>query len=133
MGARVKNEFIITNRCQQMLYSKSCVKKTNYRLMQVKSIAECSHSAIHLTFIKLQVVIKTFVLSFLSGLFTHTVLILTSRSTKLKQLVHIHFKQIINGTLTYNVDPDGSISLWYAVFVIVQEYGNGMIIICVNK
>ena len=101
--------------------------------MQVKSIAELEHSAIRTTFIKLQVVIKTFVLSFLSGRFTHTVLIFKSRSTKLKQLIHIHFKQSINGTLTYNVDPDSSISSWYAIFVIVQEYGNGMIIICVNK
>ena len=38
--------------------------KTNYRLMQVKSIAECfEHSAILLTFIKLPFVIKIFVLS----------------------------------------------------------------------
>ena len=38
--------------------------KTYYRLMQVKSIAECSkHSAILSTFIKLPVVIKTYVLS----------------------------------------------------------------------
>ena len=58
-------------------YSKTCVTlplskrpkmvfKTDYGLMQVKSIAECSkgkHSAILLTFIKLPVVIKTFVLS----------------------------------------------------------------------
>ena len=35
--------------------------KTNYRLMQVKSIAECS--AILLTFIKLPFVIKIFILS----------------------------------------------------------------------
>ena len=42
-------------------------KKTNYRLMQVKSIAEWEHSAIFLTFIKLPFVIKIFVLSFLSG------------------------------------------------------------------
>ena len=42
------------------------VFKTNYRLMQVKSIAECSkggHSAILSTFIKLPFVIKIFVLS----------------------------------------------------------------------
>ena len=42
------------------------VLKTNYRLMQVKKIAECSngeHSAILLTFIKLPFVIKIFVLS----------------------------------------------------------------------
>ena len=38
--------------------------KTNYHLMQVKSIAECfEHSAILLSFIKLPFVIKTFVLS----------------------------------------------------------------------
>ena len=41
------------------------VFKTDYHLMQVKSIAECSseHSAILLTFIKLPFVFKTFVLS----------------------------------------------------------------------
>ena len=41
------------------------VFKTNYRLMQVKSIAECfgEHSAILLTFIKLLFVINIFVLS----------------------------------------------------------------------
>ena len=54
-------------------YSKTCVKrqlsktqkfvfKNNYRLMQVKSIAECS-KGILLTFIKLHIVIKTFILS----------------------------------------------------------------------
>ena len=35
--------------------------------MQVKSIAECEHSAILLTFIKLPFAIKTFVLSIFSG------------------------------------------------------------------
>ena len=58
-------------------YSKTCLKgplkrrqklffKTDYRLMVVKSIAECSngeHSALLLTFIKLPFAIKTFVLS----------------------------------------------------------------------
>ena len=39
------------------------VSKTDYRLMQVKSIAECSNSAIFTTFIKLPFVIKIFVLS----------------------------------------------------------------------
>ena len=44
--------------------------KTNYRLMQVKSIAECSeHSAILTTFIKLLFVIKIFVLSIFERLF----------------------------------------------------------------
>ena len=38
--------------------------KTDYRLMQVKSIAEClEHSALQSAYIKLPVVIKTFVLS----------------------------------------------------------------------
>ena len=60
-------------------YSKTCKKwplskrpkmffKTDYRLMQVKGIAEMlhrEHSAILLTFIKLPVVLKTFVLSIL--------------------------------------------------------------------
>ena len=41
------------------------VFKTNYGLMQVKSIAEWEHSAILFTFIKLLFVIKIFVLSFL--------------------------------------------------------------------
>ena len=44
------------------------VFKTIYRLMQIKSIAECSRgafciSALHLTFIKLPFVIQIFVLS----------------------------------------------------------------------
>ena len=47
-------------------------RKTNYRLMQVKSIAECS--AILSTFIKLPFVIKIFVLSFLSGCLRHVLL-----------------------------------------------------------
>ena len=60
------------------LYSKNYQKdgklvfKTNYHLMQVKSISECSkgeHSAILLTFIKLSFVIKIFVLSIFEGLF----------------------------------------------------------------
>ena len=37
--------------------------KTDHRLMQVKSAAECSNSAILLTFIKLPFVINNFVLS----------------------------------------------------------------------
>ena len=52
-------------------------KKTNYRLMQVKSIAECSkgeHSAILSTFIKLPFVIKIFVLSLMSGCLRHVLL-----------------------------------------------------------
>ena len=70
-------------------YSKTCVRwplskkddklvfKTNYRLMQVNSIAECSkgeHSAILSTFIKLPFVIKIFVLSNISGRLTQVLL-----------------------------------------------------------
>ena len=45
-------------------------KKTNYLLMQAKSIAECfKPSAMLLTFIKLQFVIGVFSLSFLGGCF----------------------------------------------------------------
>ena len=80
------------------IYSKSCVKrpllkrpkigsKTYYRLVQVKSIAECSkgeHSAILLTFIdlkKLPFVIKIFALSifewpFCTGFTVYSVIIL---------------------------------------------------------
>ena len=57
------------------LYSKTCLKrplerrqkfllKTDYHLMQVKSIAEClEHSAMISTFIYLPIVFNTFVLS----------------------------------------------------------------------
>ena len=48
------------------------VFKTNYRLMQVKSVAECSdgeHSAILLAFIRLPFVIKIFVLSIFGWLY----------------------------------------------------------------
>ena len=48
------------------LKKRKLVFKSNYRLMQVRSIAECSkgeHSAILLTFLKLLFVIKIFVLS----------------------------------------------------------------------
>ena len=59
---------------QRVSYSKTCVKQNsqkdkklvyriNYRLMQVKSFAECSNSAILSTFIKLPFVIKIIVLS----------------------------------------------------------------------
>ena len=56
------------------------VFKTNYRLMQVKSIAECSkgttleHSEILLTFIKLSFVIKIFVMSIFECHFTQGLL-----------------------------------------------------------
>ena len=48
------------------------VFKDDYCLMQVKRITE--HSAILSTFIKLPVVIKTFVLSICSGCFTQVLL-----------------------------------------------------------
>ena len=51
-------------------------KKTNYRLMQVKSIAE--HSAILLTLIKLPFVIKIFVLSFFEWLLKTCFTVLTT-------------------------------------------------------
>ena len=68
MRAKIKNNTDI--------YSKTCLKrplsnrtkmvfKTNYRLMQVKSIAE-EHSAILLTFIKQPFLIKIVVLSIFS-------------------------------------------------------------------
>ena len=65
-----------------LYYTKACVKqplskdqklvfKINYRLMQVKSIAECSKWSIlqYLTFIKLPFVIKIFVLCIFEWLF----------------------------------------------------------------
>ena len=45
------------------------VFKTDYGLMWVKNIAECSYSAILSTFINLPFVIKTFVLSIFELLF----------------------------------------------------------------
>ena len=48
-------------------------KKTNYHLMQVKSIAG-EHSEILSTFMKLPFVIKVFVLSFLGGCLRHVLL-----------------------------------------------------------
>ena len=64
------------------------VFKTNYRFMQVKSIAECSkgeHSAILLTFIKLPFVIEILVLSILSGRFTQVLLYMSGYCTSWKQ------------------------------------------------
>ena len=69
-------------------YSKTCVKrplskrqkmvfKTDYRIMQVKVIAECyplENPAILSTFINLPFAIKTFVLFILSGCFTQGLL-----------------------------------------------------------
>ena len=87
---------------QTKLYSKTCLKrplkkknknwfsclKTNYRLMQVKSIAECSkreHSAILLTFIMLQLVIKIFVFSIFEWLLKTGLLYIFT--VKLKYLI----------------------------------------------
>ena len=53
-------------------------KKTNYRLMQVKSIAEEEHSAVLSTFIKLPFVIKIFVLSFFEWLLKTCFTVLTT-------------------------------------------------------
>ena len=52
------------------------VFKTNYRLMQVRSIAECSnkHSAILSTFIKLPFVLISLFCLFLNGRFTQVLL-----------------------------------------------------------
>ena len=62
----------ISKTCLKRPFSKrpNMVFKTNFRLMLVKSVAECSkgeHSAILSTFIKLPFVIKIFVLYILSG------------------------------------------------------------------
>ena len=75
-------------------YSKTCVKrplskdqklvfKTNYRLMQVKSIA-VEHSAILSTFIKLPIVMKIFLLSIFEWPFY-------TGFTVLKSIVYIVF------------------------------------------
>ena len=77
------------------VHSKTCVKrppqkdnklvfKTNYRLMQVKSIAECSkgdYSAILLTFIKLPFVIEIFNLYVFEWLFIQVLLYLVCGSS----------------------------------------------------
>ena len=68
----------LTFLAKYQVYSKTCIKqplskrpklvfKTDYRLLKVKSITECSKWSIlrFLTFIKLPVVIKTFILSIL--------------------------------------------------------------------
>ena len=86
-NASFKNKTSIAN-FQLETNSKTCIKRPlstqpkivfqpNYRLMQVKSIVECSkgeHSAIHPTFIRLPLAIKVFVLSILSGCFTQVLL-----------------------------------------------------------
>ena len=70
--------------------------KTNYRLMQVKSIAECSkgeHSAILLTFIKLPFVIKILVLSIfewpLKTGFTVLALIFPEAQTQIENILRV--------------------------------------------
>ena len=75
------NSYFVFSLSKEIQYTGTCVKrqllkipkiglKTNYRLMQVKSIAECSHSAILSAFIKLPIATKIFVVVFLSGRFT---------------------------------------------------------------
>ena len=66
----------------------------NYRLMQVKSIAECSkreHSAILLTFIKLTFVIKIIVLSIFE-LPCYTVLLYLAFGLKLHLLKYLYVR-----------------------------------------
>ena len=68
------------------LKKKKIVFKTDYSLMQVKSIAECSkrdHSAILSTFIKLPVVIKTFFYSLVSFYTCFTVFICMGKSIRI--------------------------------------------------
>ena len=105
------------------MYSKTCVKqllskrpklvfKTNYRLMQVKSIAECSkgqgeHSAILLTFIKLPFVIKIFVLSFLGWHFYAGFTVPFSALFNSKPSSHEHFVGSI--CLLIFLDPDQTV------------------------
>ena len=68
--------FVYSNTCVKRPLQKDhkLVSKTNYRLMQVKNIAEWEHSAILSTFIKQPFVIKLFVLCILSGRFTQILL-----------------------------------------------------------
>ena len=95
-------------------YSKTCVKrpiskrsnivfKTNYRLMQVKSIAKYSkgeHSATRSTFSKLPFVIKTFVLSILSGRFTQVLLYIAN--TILYFIIHcINILLVMHASISY--------------------------------
>ena len=84
---------------QHFVYSKTCVKwplskrQTDYWLMPVKGIAECSlqreHSvsALLSNFIKLPFCIKIFVLSILSGHFTQVLLYLCEDSIE-KSIPH---------------------------------------------
>ena len=69
---QMHHEKVQQNLCKTATLKKTkLVFKTNYRLMQVKSIAKCSQ--ILTTFIKLPFVIKIFILSvFESDIFTHT-------------------------------------------------------------
>ena len=69
---------------------RALVFKTNYRLMQVKSI-EGEHSAILLTVIKLPFLIKICVLSFLNGRFTHVLLYVCLLET----IKIIHFDTVL--------------------------------------
>ena len=90
------------------MYSKTCIKKghsqkdqklvfkTNYSLMQVKSIAE--HSAILSTFIKLPFGIKIFVLSIFEWPFYTGFTVRFSHSL----IMHVHLS---SRARDYNVDP----------------------------
>ena len=73
------------------------VFKTNYRLMQVKSIAECSkmlqgeHSAIVSTFIKLPYVIKIFVESIFEWPFNTGFTVVNSHACLIKAAMGLYF------------------------------------------
>ena len=63
-GRLLERAVITVNLCKTATLKKTrIVFKTNYRLMQVKIIAECSNSAILSTFIKLPFIIQIIVLS----------------------------------------------------------------------
>ena len=87
------------------LYSKTCHKedqkllfKTDYSLMQVKSIAECS--AILSTFFDLPFYFKTFVLLFLSGRLRQVLLYLVQLTLHQHTLYQIKAKQFYTAILS---------------------------------
>ena len=75
------------------------VLKTDYRLMQVKRIAECTNAAILSTLIKLPFVIKTFVLSIFEWPFK-TVLKMHMHFT-LGAYLKLHLKKFYHGIILY--------------------------------
>ena len=104
--------------------SKTCLKrplqkktklgfKTDYRLMQVKSIAECSKRAFcnTSTFIKLRIVIKTFVLSFLSGSLRQVLLYISLTDIYLPYSFFLAQPLFKRNFSTFTV---GHISAWYS-------------------